>query len=333
MRKKVFITGASGFVGSHLVEVAYNRGYEIHAAVRKTSKVEDIKPFVHEFVYPDMNNVNELTALFQREQYSYIIHAAAMTKAKHESEMLKVNVGYTENILKASLAIAKSLERIVYVSSLAAIGPIGFSSPSLITETSPYNPVTVYGRSKRVSEEMIVANYGDSPISVLRPTAVYGPREKDLFILFDTLNKGLDPYIGGRSQKLSFVYVKDLVDSILNACKQPQEGLQFYNITDGQEYSRYAMADIFKETFNKRPLRLHIPYAIVNLMAKVSQTIYRRSEKTPVLYPERLGELTAENWCCDISKAQKELAFEPKYDLSSGLKETLLWYKSNNWLK
>ncbi len=332
MRKKVFITGASGFVGSHLVEAVNSRGYEIHAAVRKSSKIDEIKHFVHEFVYPDMNNVDELTSLFQREQYSYIIHAAAMTKAKREEDMFSVNVGYTENILKASLAISQTLERVVYVSSLAAIGPIDFDSPSLITESTSYNPVTVYGRSKRASEEMIKTSFATSSISVLRPTAVYGPREKDLFILFDTLNKGLDPYIGSNSQKLSFIYVKDLVEGILNACIAPQQGLQFYNITDGQVYSRYAMADIFKKTFNRKPFRLHIPYGIVAFIAKISQSLYTRSKKTPVLYPERLGELTAENWACDIEKAKRELAFEPKYNLLSGLTETLLWYKSNNWL-
>lgn len=332
MRKKIFITGASGFVGSHLVEEAKRKGYEIHAAVRKTSKIDDIKHFVDEFVFPDMDNVDELKCLFQEEKYSYIIHAAAMTKAKRESDMLRVNVGYTENILTAAQAVSDTLERIVYVSSLAAIGPIEFNRATLITEGSPYNPVTVYGRSKKASEEMIKTKFTSSPISVLRPTAVYGPRERDLFILFDTLNKGLDPYIGAKPQKLSFVYVKDLVESIFNACTQPQKGLQFYNITDGQVYSRYAMADVFKNTFNRKSFRLHIPYSIVAFIAKVSQSLYTRSEKTPVLYPERLGELTAENWGCDISKAKEDLAFEPKYDLSSGLKETLLWYKSNNWL-
>lgn len=332
MRKKIFITGASGFVGYHLVKTASERGYEIHAAVRKTSKIDDIKPFVHKFVFPNMGNIDELKALFQHEQYTHIIHAAAMTKAKRESDMFNVNVGYTENILEASTTIVGILEKIVYVSSLAAIGPIAFDSPSLITEHTPYNPVTVYGRSKRVAEEMIKAKFANSPIAVLRPTAVYGPRERDLFILFDTLNRGIDPYIGSKPQKLSFVYVKDLVESILNACTISQRDLQFYNITDGQVYSRYAMADIFKNTFNRKSLRLHIPYALVSFVARLSQSLYKRSSKTPVLYPERLGELTAENWGCDISKARQDLNFEPKYNLTLGLEETLLWYKSNNWL-
>lgn len=332
MRKKIFITGASGFVGSHLVEVANNRGYEVHAAVRRTSKVDDIKPFVDKFVFPDLGNIDELRRLFQAEQYHYIIHAAAMTKAKQENEMLKVNVGYTESILEASLSIVDVLERVVYVSSLAALGPIAFNSPSLITEESPYNPVTVYGRSKWASEEMIRRRFANSPITILRPTAIYGPREKDLFILFDTLNRGVDPYIGSKPQKLSFVYVKDLVTGILDACTVSLPGMHFYNISDGEVYSRYAMADIFKKTFNRKSLRLHIPYPLVSFVAKLSQSLYRRSSKTPVLYPERLGELTAENWGCDISKAKRDLAFEPKYNLASGLKETLLWYKSNNWL-
>lgn len=332
MKKKIFITGASGFVGSHLVEVAHQRGYVIHAAVRRSSNIESIKPFVDKFVFPDMGTVDELKALFKEEQYSFIIHAAAMTKAKDEDDMFRVNVNFTENILEAALAVGNLPERIVYLSSLAAVGPIAYNSTSFITEETPYNPVTVYGRSKRSSELRIRERFSDGPISVLRPTAVYGPREKDLFILFDTLNKGLDPYIGRKPQKLSFIYVRDLVEVILKACDSKGAGLEFYNISDGMVYSRYEMADIFKSTFNKKSLRIHLPFVFVSLIARFSQLLYRKSSKTPVLYPERLGELTAENWGCEISKARRELNFIPKYDLSLGLKETLLWYKSNNWL-
>lgn len=332
MKKKIFITGASGFVGSHLVEAAQNLGLEVHAAVRKSSKIQDIQPYVDQFVYPNLGNEDELKALFEKEQYNYIIHAAAMTKAKDENIMREVNVGYTDAILSAATADIMPLGRISYVSSLAAIGPIPYSSDALITEKTPYRPLTVYGRSKEASELMIQEKYADAPISIFRPTAVYGPREKDIFILFDTMNKGLDPYIGKNPQKLSFIYVKDLVDVLLKGCLVKQDGLQMYNISDGEVYSRYAMAEIFKEVLNKRLFRMHVPLGLVKSVAELSQRLYRNSAKTPVIYPERLRELTAENWGCDITHAVQNLNFDPQYKLDEGLKASLLWYKENKWL-
>jgi len=329
---KIFITGASGFVGYHLVRAAKALGLEVQAAVRPSSNIEDIRPFVDKFVYPDLGDTESLKYLFDREQYNYIIHAAALTRAKNEEIMWDVNVGYTESILKAAFTAQFPLERVCYVSSLAALGPIGYDSSAWMHEASPYRPLTVYGRSKSATELMIQEKFGEKAISVFRPTAVYGPRERDIFLVFETMSRGLDLYIGNKPQKLSFVYVKDLVDVLLQGCVLPQEGLQFYNITDGQVYSRYRMAEIFREVFQKKLWRMHVPYGMVKVVADVSQRLYRSSSKTPVLYPERLKELTAENWGCDISKAKEVLGFNPIYDLEKGLRETLLWYKENNWL-
>lgn len=330
MRKKILVTGASGFVGSHLVESAAAAGHEVHAAVRRSSNISSIEPFVHQFVYPDFEDMDQLRNLFETQKYDYIIHAAALTKAKSEKEINAVNVCITQRLLEAAFQSTMPPQRFVFVSSLAAIGPIAYNDGQL-TDDAPYKPVTLYGRSKQAAEEMIKSKFPTKPITVIRPTAVYGPREKDLFILFDTMNKGLDAYIGRASQKLSFVYVKDLVAVLLNACTAPQEGLTFFNITDGHVYSRYAMADIFKKTFAKKLLRVHVPFGIVAGVAKISQWMYRNSAQTPVIYPERLGELTAQNWSCDISRAAYILHYKPKYDLANGLKESLLWYKQNKW--
>lgn len=333
MKKKVFITGASGFVGSHLVEAAYNRGYEVHAAIRKTSNKDHIASYVERFFFPNLADVNELKEIFSTQGYSFVVHAAAMTKTKDLGLMKAVNVGYTEAILRAATESSMPLQRLVYVSSLAALGPTYFESEIPINETFPYRPLTVYGRSKMESEMMIRREFSDAPISVFRPTAVYGPRERDLFMLFDTMNRGLDPYIGRKPQKLSFIYVKDLVDVLLQGLTTAQDCLQFYNISDGEVYSRYAMATIFKRVLKKKLWRMHVPYGLVKGVAQLSQFLYKNSPKTPVIYPERLSELTAENWACDISKAVRDLDFTPKHRLESGLQESLLWYKENNWLK
>lgn len=330
---KILITGATGFVGSHLVEAIHEYGWEVHVAVRKSSNILDIQGYVNRFVYVNQADFEEVSALLSTECYDYIIHAAALTKAKTSEELHAVNVGNTENILKAAFSLSQPPKRIVFVSSLAAIGPISYDADTGISEDNDYNPVTAYGRSKRDAELMIKKKFANLPISVFRPTAVYGPREKDLFILFETLNKGLDPYIGRLPQKLSFVYVKDLVHVLILGCTVEQNSLQFYNISDGQIYSRFAMAEIFKKTFSRRPFRLYIPSSIVVIIAQISELLYRRSKNTPTIYPERLGELTAANWSCNIDKASKFLGYSPIFDLNRGLTESLIWYKEHNWLK
>ena len=328
--KKILVTGASGFVGFHLVSTAYRAGYEVHAAVRRSSQIKDITPFVEKFVYPNFNQLESWTTLLASEKYDYVIHAAAMTKARSETEMIEANVGVTERLLQAAFQSPNPPTRLVYVSSLAAIGPLAYLEGP-INESTPYRPVTMYGRSKREAEKMIRTRFADKPISIIRPTAVYGPREKDLFILFNTMNKGIDAYVGRAPQKLSFVYVKDLAEVLLQACNSSQAVLDIFNISDGNVYSRYEMAEIFKQTFRKKLLRIHVPYAIVKSVAHLSQWLYSNSAKTPVIYPERLGELTAENWACDINHAETVLGYRPKYDLKKGLTDSLRWYKQNNW--
>ena len=330
MKRKIFITGASGFVGYHLVSAAFEAGYEVHAAVRKTSQIADITAFVEKFVYTELTHLDALINLFSSEEYDYVIHAAAMTKSKSDIEMMGINVGITECLLKAAFQSSKPPSRFVFVSSLAAIGPVAYHDGA-ITEDCPYHPVTMYGRSKRDAEKMIFEKFGDKTISIIRPTAVYGPREKDLFILFDTMNKGIDAYVGKSPQKLSFVYVKDLVDVLLKVCTCQITGVSTFNISDGHVYSRYEMSEIFSKTFRKRLFRMHIPYYLVKGIAQISAWLYRNSRKTPVIYPERLGELTAENWSCDITHAKQSLGYRPQYNLERGLTSALLWYRDNKW--
>src|SRR5690606_36976335 len=157
------------------------------------------------------------TTLLASEEYDYVIHAAAMTKARSETEMIEANVGVTERLLQAAFQSPNPPTRLVYVSSLAAIGPLAYLEGP-INESTPYRPVTMYGRSRREAEKMIRARFADELISNNRPTAVYGRREKHLFILFNTQNKGSDAYVGRAPQKLSVLYVKDLAEVLLRAC-------------------------------------------------------------------------------------------------------------------
>ncbi|GAB3274145.1 NAD(P)-dependent oxidoreductase [Larkinella harenae] len=331
MNKRVLITGANGFIGYHLVEAAKKAGMEVHAAVRKSSDVTQLKGLNPTLVYPDFRSKESLLTLLEEGQYTHIIHAAGATRAKDEKTYNEINAEYTLRLAQAARMVSVPPKRFVFMSSLAALGPLSYTEEQPITETTLPIPLTSYGKSKLLAEKYL-ADVTDLPITIIRPTAVYGPREKDLFILFKTLSKGLDLYIGRRPQRLSFVYVKDLVRVTLTALEQNHTENRVYNISDGESYSRYALADLFRKVSGARSFRFHLPVGLMKLVASILDVGYKFSRTTPVLNPEKLRELTAPNWICSIEAARRDLNYRPDYDLKLGLDETLRWYRANRWL-
>ena len=329
MKERVLITGASGFIGYHLVEAALKAGLEVYAAVRPASAIAHLQVFDIHYTTPDYTSVSRLKKEIEEKQYHYIIHAAGTTKARSEQEYEEVNSTYTRNLALAAAEAQAPLKKFVFISSLAAVGPIAYQANTAILEQSPAQPVTGYGRSKLRAEHYL-AKIENLPWVILRPTAVYGPREKAIFILLQILNYGLDPYISRQAQRLSFVYVTDLTQATLLALRL-EENRVIYNVSDGHCYNRYALADITKRVLGKKAFRFHLPLRLVKAAAKVLEVATTNSQKAPALNQEKLLELTAENWNCSIAKI-KQLGFEPKYDLEKGLTETLYWYQANKWL-
>lgn len=343
MKETVLITGASGFIGYHLVEAALKAGMEVHAATRPSSDLTFLKNLQQSwksegsgkqslfFVNTDLSSRTSLKALLEKGQYTSIIHAAGVTKAKSAAAYNLVNADYTLNLSQAAMSSDIPLRRFVFLSSLAAIGPLAYSDKEPITEDTLPTPVTDYGKSKLLAEKNLEQVSG-LPLSIIRPTAVYGPGEKDLFVLFKTLSKGLDAYIGTGPQRLSFVYVKDLVAATMAALVENQKEITVYNISDGNAYDRYALADRFREISGRSIFRTHLPMFLVRAMAGLMDMLYAFSSATPVLNTEKLKELTAPNWICSIDAAKNNLHYRPQYDLRQGLTETLRWYKENKWL-
>lgn len=329
MKQKVLITGASGFVGFHLIESALSKGLDVYAAVRKSSDIKHLKTYNLKYTYLDFTNIDNLKKELIEKQYDFIIHAAGTTKAKNQEEYNRVNATYTANLAKAVSTSDVPLKKMIFISSLAASGPLDQTTAS-ISENTFAKPVTAYGISKLLAENQI--KDFDLPLIILRPTAVYGSRDKDIFIILKTFSKGLEPYIGRKEQQLSFVYVKDLTEISVNSLFTSASANGTYNITDGNCYTRYEMANITKNILKKRTFKFHLPLPIVRSLAAILETTYGMFNKTPALNVEKLHELTAVNWCCDIEKAKKNLNYNPTYNLEKGLKEALEWYKLNQWL-
>lgn len=327
MSASVLITGASGFLGYHLLKAALEKNLDVYAAVRKNSQIDHLKELPIKYVCLNYENENELVKILSDNSINYIIHAAGVTKAVKQQDYNKVNATYSVNLAKAAEMRGSSFKKMVFISSLAATGPLN-DAESIITEQTNPRPVTAYGRSKLLAETELL-KIGIS-VSILRPTAIYGPRDKDIFIIIKTLSKGLDPYMGKFLQELSFVHARDVADVAVQALFLNNAGT--YNISDGYSYNRYQFADTTKKLLGKKALRFHLPMPLIQLLAYLLETANGWVNKPSVLNREKLHELAAKNWVCDISKAKRELNFTPQYTLESGLKDSIEWYQQNELL-
>ena len=328
MKKKLLITGASGFLGYHLIEAALLQEYEVYAGVRNSSSTIHLDKNRVTVVEMDMSDTNGLKDILERYGINYIIHAAALTRAKTASIYNFSNAILTRNLANAAMEANTGIKKFVFISSLAALGPSADGEP--VKENAIPRPLTWYGKSKLLAENYL-REIKNLPFIVLRPTAVYGPREKDLLLLVKSVNRGIEVYIGRGEQKLSFVYVKDMA-AIAVKCLESKINGAFYNISDGRVYDQYAFADAAKKVNGKKTIRLHLPLGLIKKVAFGIDKLYSRSSKTPVLNEDKVKELTATDWSCSITKIQQDEGYLPVYDLESGMAETIEWYKKNKWI-
>jgi len=328
MKERVLITGASGFVGYHLIEEALKKGLEVFAAVRKSSDIAHLKEFDIKYTYPDFSSEQALLENIDENKYDYIIHAAGITKALRREEYEEINANYTYNLASAAAKSKSPVKKFVLISSLAAVGPSNDIN-GVITENTPPAPVTAYGRSKLLAEDQLKSVAGLN-YTILRPTGVYGPRDKDILILFKQLANRLELYIGRMEQKLSLIYVTDLAKAAIQALTTGD--MQTYHLSDGNFYSRYELGNVVKDVLNLTTLKIHLPVIFVKFIAYTAQKYSSLSGKASALNVEKLNELMAVNWDCSIEQARTGIGFTPVYDLKAGITETMKWYKANKWL-
>lgn len=326
MKQRLLITGGTGFVGYHIIGKALEAGLDVFVATRASSAVAHLHDLGVNFTSLNLADTNALKKELEEKQYQFVIHAAGTTSAGTQREYNQVNAVFTSNLAKAAIEAQIPLKKFVFVSSLAAIGPSG---EGVIDENKTMQPVTAYGESKKLAEQML-ADIPGLPFITFRPTAVYGPRERDILIVLKTINRGFEPYIGKGPQRLSFVYAKDLAELMVQSLGTQITG-RAYNVSDGGDYDRYALADITKSILERKTIRFHLPVGMVRLLALLLEKIGTINGKTPPLNRDKLSELTA-SWVCSIEAAKNDLNFQPKYNLQAGLTETLEWYKQNNWL-
>ena len=320
---KALVTGATGFIGSHLVDELIKKGYEVTCFARKTSSLKWIEGLDVTVLYGDCEDEGSLENIPSDAQY--IFHLAGLTKAKKDEDFFCVNVKGTENLLRAVSSKASGLKRFIYLSSLSATGPSRNGAP--VNETSEPRPVSSYGRSK-LEGERLVAKYRDSiPSTIIRPPAVYGPRDKDFYVLFKILKKGFYPYWG--KCYYSLLYVDDLVRGLIMAAEGKATEGGVYFLSDGKVYTNEDIANEISNVLEAKIVRLRIPKPLMSVLVRIGERLQGESS---IINRDKVKELNCFHWVCDSSRAEKDFRFAPRVTIKEGIKWTADWYRIHQWL-
>jgi len=329
--KKILITGASGFVGSFLVAEALERDLEVHAGVRKTSSRKYLQDERIHFFEVNFSDVAGMTERLREAKFDYIIHNAGIVGAPKRADYFRVNCDFTKNFVAAIEQANLDLKKFTYTSSLAAYGPASNEDlTDVVKESDTPNPITTYGESKLKAEQFLKSKI-NFPWLIMRPTAVYGPRETDIFSFFQIVNRRLETYIGFDKQQLTFIYVKDLVRVMLDATLSDFQQKAYF-IADGDTHPAQDLGKYARQFLNRKTFKIHVPTGLVRMIAAVAESGGKILGKMPTFNLEKVAELKSLNWKCDTAATERDFNFKAKYNLEKGLEETLNWYKNNKWL-
>lgn len=322
------VTGATGFIGSHLVESLLQRGDQVRCLIRKTSDLKWLRNLPIEWANGDCNDKASLKEAVKG--VDQIFHLAGVTKAVKEEIYIKVNAIGTENLIHACLENDSHLQKFIYLSSQAAAGPCRNGEKK--KESDQCEPVSPYGRSKRMGEELALVHSREIPLLILRPSAVYGPRDRDIYAFFKILSKGVKPCFYNQDQTISMCYVQDVVLAILLASQSKTTSGEIFFLSDGHDYQMEEVGDIFAQAMGVNTVCIRIPEWLISGIATFSEYLSKFSGKPPLLNRGKVEEMIQKNWVCDISKARTHLDFKPRIELPEGARLTFEWYRKEHWL-
>ena len=326
------ITGASGFIGSFIVEEALKRGFETWAAMRKSSSKEYLQDERIKFIELNLSSKEQLVEQLRGQAFDYVVHAAGVTKCLNKADFRRINTEGTKNLVTALQELQMPLKRFVFVSSLSVFGAIREQQPyEEIRETDTPQPNTEYGRSKLEAESFLDSLEGFDYV-ILRPTGVYGPREKDYFLMAQSIKQHSDFAVGYKRQDITFVYVSDVVQAVFLALEKGQSGRKYF-LSDGEVYQSTTFSDLIHEELG-RPwwIRITAPVWVLRIVTFFGEYYSRLTGKITALNNDKYNILRQRNWRCDIQPAIDELGYHPEVDLKEGVRRAIKWYKEQGWL-
>ena len=346
----ILVTGASGFIGSYIVQEGLDKGFEVWAGVRGTSSRGYLQDERIRFAQLDLSNPTLLRQQLcqYKEQlggkgWDYVVHAAGATKCLDEQDFYRTNTDGTRHLIDALQAEGMVPKRFVFVSSLSIFGAIRekavrkpsadnpwIYSPILLTDMP--QPNTAYGRSKLQAEEYL-QQQKDFPFTILRPTGVYGPREKDYFMMAKSIKQHIDFAVGFQPQEITFVYMMDVVQAVYKCMDAPAAVGKGYFLSDGEVYNSRRFSDLLQQYLgNPRVLHVKAPLWLLRIICWVSTRVSHITGKMNALNNDKYHILSQRNWQCDIEPAIQDFGYQPQWKLEQGVPATIKWYQDNGWI-
>jgi nucleoside-diphosphate-sugar epimerase len=323
------------------VEEALRRGFETWAAVRKSSSTAFLQDERIHLIALNLSSEEQLKEQLKDLQFDYVVHAAGVTKCLKKEDFFRINTEGTKHLVRALMATQHNLQRFVYISSLSIMGAIREEQPyQEIRESDEAKPNTAYGKSKLEAEQWLsqlpLYLEGDGgrlfPYVILRPTGVYGPRERDYFMMAKSIKAHTDFAVGFKQQDITFVYVTDVVQAVFLACEKGVTGRRYF-LSDGEVYQSSTFSDLIrKELGNPWWIRITAPIWLLRIITFCGEYVGRLTGKVTALNNDKYNIMRQRNWRCDIEPARRELGYEPQVKLEEGVKRSIAWYKKNNWL-
>lgn len=324
----VFVTGANGFVGSHLVRALLAQGHTVRALVRPTADRSRVSDLPIEWVTGDLDDAAALEQGCAGARW--VIHLAALVKAPDLETYRHANATGTGNLLEAALGASDTIDRFVYLSSMAAGGPSSNGRPRV--ETDPNEPQTPYGISKLEGEMLVRAHADQLPVSIIRAPAVYGPGDTEVLGFFQAVNWHVKPIFSGRPSRLSIVHVADLVEGILLAAASPSAAGETFYIAEPEIYDMAAMEDMIQASLDTWAVRILIPKPLLMGIATICEWVGKAGGFTPKLNRDKATDFLQTDWTCSVEKAEKLLGFRAKIPFARGARQTVEWYRAKGWL-
>ncbi|MGE3526688.1 MAG: NAD-dependent epimerase/dehydratase family protein [Gemmatimonadales bacterium] len=320
---RVSLSGATGFVGSHLVDALLEQGHEVTALVRSPARARALDTRVT-LVPGDLDDPQALRDVCAGQDV--VFHVAGLTAARSESEFLRVNREGTARLLEA--AATEAVGRFVLVSSLAAAGPSRVGEPRAGGETPA--PVTAYGRSKLAAEAVV--REGPIPWTILRPPTVYGPRDREVLRVFQAVKLGIAPVFGRGTQELSAVYGPDLAAALVAAAGAETAAGRTYHPAHPEVFTSTDMVRAIARAMDT-PVRLvPLPGGLARGLLALTGGYARLRNRATILNPDKANEFLAAAWTCDPTPLIRDTGWQPAHDLERGVAATLAWYRENKWL-
>jgi nucleoside-diphosphate-sugar epimerase len=323
----IFLTGATGFIGRALAVRLARDGHRVRCLVRSPAKADWMREYPSIEVIPgDLGDGDLLRTAAAGAQV--IFHLAACTRAVRKETLLSVN-GDATGRLAVAVSAATPSARLVYVSSLAAAGPHTADRPA--REESPPRPVSDYGRSKLLGEELLRRHCSGPSWTIVRPPAVYGPLDRDVLFLFKLAQKGILLKIRGIETETSLLHVDDIVEALLLSAFHPGAAGELYYVSDGNVYGGAEIAKTLRALAG-RGVVLPLPAAAMKLAGRACDLAGRLTGRPFLLNSDKVTETLQPGWVCSSEKISKELGFSPRITVAEGFSSTYRWYRERGWI-